>query len=57
MDVWAIVLAVAILILEYFLGSTKIIKPNSLIETIVESVKGVLIYLRDTREVEEKKEE
>jgi hypothetical protein len=59
MDIWLIVISIAILVVEYFLGSTKVIKPNSLIETVLEAGKGVLLYLKDQREddVEEKKAE
>lgn len=55
MDIWSLVIMVAIFLVEYFLGSTKLVKANSLVEAILEAAKKVLVFLKENRQDEEEK--
>lgn len=54
MDIWMIILTVALLVLEYFLGETKMVKPNSLLSAVLEAAKKILVFFKEQKE--EKKE-
>lgn len=54
MDIWMIILTIALLVLDYFMGETKMVKPNSLLSAVLEAAKKILVFFKEQKE--EKKE-
>ena len=46
MEIWTIILTIALLVLEYFLGETTLVKPNSLLSAVLEAAKKILLFFK-----------
>lgn len=57
MEFLAILFPILILVIEFFLGNTKMVKENSLISVILEAAKAILVHFKDAPKKEEVKEE
>lgn len=49
MDIWMIILSIALLAIEFFLGETKMVKPNSLVAAILDAVKKILVFFKEKK--------